>query len=246
MGLSHLISIVGAGPGDPELLTMKAMKRLSSADLVLYDALLGAAILDCAKPGTELVYVGKLYKDGQDQTARQNEIHQQFLKAARQGKRVVRLKAGDPFIFGRGSEEARFCKEAGLCYEVVPGVTAALAGAARFEVPVTERGKNALALFSTGHRVNGSFSDIEAVVAVLQTGSPVMVYMGLNNLVELAETLVTRGISVQTPVQLMSRIGQIDECFFSTNLGETAVFLQENSPPMPTVIVIGKHTNPVA
>lgn len=245
MDLPHLISIVGGGPGDPELLTVKATKRLQTADVVLYDALLGEEILALAPPDCEKIYVGKLYRDGQNQEERQNEIHRRFAFYAEQGKKVVRLKAGDPMIFGRGAEEVRFCLENGLNYEVIPGITAALAGAARFNVAITEREKAGMALFYTAHRVNGKFSDIEALAEVLKTGSPAMVYMGLNNLSELAGTLLEKGIVASTPVRILSAISQEKEKQYETVLGEVDVFLAENKPESPAVIIIGQHVNSI-
>ena len=243
MDLPHLISIVGGGPGDPELLTVKATKRLQTADVVLYDALLGDEILALAPPDCEKIYVGKLYRDGQNQEERQNEIHRKFTFYAEHGKNIVRLKAGDPMIFGRGAEEVRFCVENGLNYEVIPGITAALAGAARFNVAITEREKAGMALFYAAHRVDGEFSDIEALAEVLKTGSPAMIYMGLNNLLELAGTLLEKGIATTTPIQLLSRISQEKEKQYKTVLGEVNVFLAENKPESPAVIIIGQHVN---
>lgn len=245
MGLPHLISIVGGGPGDPELLTVKATKRLQTADVLLYDALLGEDILALTSAECEKVYVGKLYKDGQNQVERQNEIHHKFAFYAGQGKKVVRLKAGDPMIFGRGAEEVQYCVENGLNYEVIPGITAALAGASRFDVAITERQKAGMALFYTAHRVDGKFSDVEQLAEVLKTGSPAMIYMGLNNLYELSKMLQEQGVDVSTPVRILSKVSQKNEQQYSTALGEVEAFLTENKPESPTVIIIGKHVNSI-
>ena len=242
MGLPHLISIVGAGPGDPELLTIKAAERLKTADVVLYDALLGEAMLELADSKAEKLYVGKLYKDGQDQKLRQEEIHKMMLDFAKQGKRVVRLKAGDPNIYGRGAEEVRFCKKNNLNYEVIPGITAALAGAANFDVPVTERHKCGMALFYTGHRTNGGFSDLDSVISVLKADAPVMIYMGVNNLPDLSEALSKNGVDKATPVQILSKISQTDEEAYETSLENIDTFLKNENPETPAIIIIGKHT----
>lgn len=242
MGVSHLISIVGAGPGDPELLTLKALRRLQNADVILYDALMGEEILSLAKPDTQKIYVGKLYKDGQNQKMRQEEIHALFLKYAGESRKVVRLKAGDPNIYGRGAEEVRFCKSNNLNYEVIPGITAALAGAANFDIPLTERDKSGMALFYTGHRVDGGFSDLESVVSVLKANAPVMIYMGLNNLVDLSESLIRSGIACSISVQILSKISQAEEKAYETTLGEIEVFLEEQSPNTPSIIIIGENT----
>lgn len=241
MGLSHLISIVGAGPGDPELLTVKALDRLQNADVILYDALMGEEMLAFSKPEARLIYVGKLYRDGQNQEERQNEIHTQFLSFANEGLLVVRLKAGDPMIFGRGAEEIRFCKKERLNYEVIPGVTAGIAGASLFDIPLTERNRNGMTLFYTGHRIGGSFSDLPAVVEVLRTGSPVLIYMGLHNLADLSEALIKAGVLETTSVQVLSKVSQEEQKSYETKLNEVSNFLELNNPKTPSVIVIGEH-----
>lgn len=245
MGISHLISIVGAGPGDPELLTTKAYRRLKEADVVLYDALMGEEILELAKESAEKIYVGKLYKDGQNQTERQDEIHKMFLRFASAGKHVVRLKAGDPMIFGRGAEEIRFCKENGLSYEVIPGITAGIAGASLFGIPLTERGKCGMTLFYTGHRKDGSFADLSAVVEVLKSGSPVVVYMGVNILAEFANELIRSEIEDSTSVHILSKISQKDQRGYELSLKEIGGFFEENNPATPAIVVIGKYSKSI-
>lgn len=242
---NHLISIVGAGPGDPELLTVRALRRLEQADVILYDALHGDEILKAARPEAERVYAGKKYKDGQQQTERQDKIHSQLKKFADEGKRVVRLKAGDPFIFGRGAEELEFCLQNNLNVEVVPGITAGLAGATCFHIPVTLRGVNSMALFYTGHKRNGGFEDIEVVAAVLKTNAPVVIYMGLKNLVFLSNELMSRGLPGEMPIQIISRVGHPDQKLFTSSLGDIEQYLQKVDPPMPSVIVIGSHVDQV-
>ncbi len=245
MDLPHLISIVGAGPGDPELLTLKALDRLKSADVVLYDALLGENILGLCRPDAQKIYVGKLYKDGQNQAERQNEIHNSFLKFANQSKKVVRLKAGDPMIFGRGAEEIRFCKENHISYEVIPGITAGIAAASLFEIPLTEREKNGMALFYTGHRVDGSFSDLDTVVETLKSDSPVIIYMGLNNLADFSDALLNLGVDKSMPVQILSKVSQPNQKKYSTELDEVRNFLNIENPETPAVIIVGKFAEPI-
>ena len=242
---SHLISIVGAGPGDPELLTIRALRRLEQADVILYDALLGTEILELAGSQAEKIYSGKHYRDGQLQTERQEEIHRQLKQFAGEGKRVVRLKAGDPFIFGRGAEELAFCFQEKLNVEVVPGITAGLAAATCFHIPVTLRGVNSMALFYTGHKRNDGFEDIEVVASVLKTNAAVMVYMGLKNLVLLSDELINHGLSPKTTLQIVSRVGHADQQLFSSTLGGIEADLSRIDPPMPAVIIIGNHVQKV-
>ncbi|RKD90534.1 uroporphyrinogen-III C-methyltransferase [Mangrovibacterium diazotrophicum] len=245
MWKDHLISIVGAGPGDPELLTLRALKRIEQADVILYDALHGEEILHLASEGATKVYAGKHYQDGQHQTERQDKIHQQLKQFAIEGKRVVRLKAGDPFIFGRGAEELEFCLNEGLNVEVVPGITAGLAAATTFHIPVTLRGVNSMALFYTGHKRDGGFEDIDTVASVLKAQAPVMLYMGLKNMEALASELDARQVSSDLPMQIVSRVGHPDQQIFSTKLSNLTIFLTENDIPMPAVIVMGSHAIPV-
>lgn len=245
MDLSHLISIVGAGPGDPQLLTVKAQNRLKTADVILYDALSGTDILAICPEDSQKIYVGKLYKDGQNQEERQSEIHASFLRFASENKRVVRLKAGDPMIFGRGAEEIRFCKDNHLNYEVIPGITSGIAASSLFDIPITERGKNSMALLYTGHRVDCSFSDLEAVVAILKTGSPVIIYMGLNNLAEFSKALIRNGIEKSMLVQILSNVSKLSQMKFSTRLSEIQNCIQNEQPETPAVIIIGKYAETI-
>ena len=241
MGLPHLISIVGAGPGDPELLTIKALKRLKEADVVLYDALVGDAMIEQINAGALKKFVGKVYNDGQNQTTRQVEINNEILHWATLGKKVVRLKTGDPMVFARGAEEIRFCRANNLNFEVVPGVTAGLAGSSLFNIPVTERGKNNMILFYTATRDGDGLNETGIIIQIIQTGSPVIVYMGMNSLPSLAGELKGKGIDPSTPVQILSNISQAEQKIYSTTIGDVSEFLKENKPGTPSIVIIGKN-----
>ena len=245
MGLPHLISIVGAGPGDPELLTVKALNRLKEADVVLYDALLGDEILAHANPSAFKKYVGKTYNDGQNQTLRQKEIHKELLHWASEGKKIVRLKTGDPMIFARGVEEVRFCCENNLAFEVIPGITAGLAASSLFSVPLTERGKNNMVLFYTATREEDGFHSVEPLLSVLKSGSPVVVYMGLNHLPHLADELIGNGINSSIPVIIAENVSHHNQNIHKTSLAEVSAFLRENKPGSPAVIIIGENVQPI-
>jgi len=238
---SHLISIVGAGPGDPELLTVKAMSRIREADVILHDALVSQEILSLADAEIQRVYVGKQYQDGQDQTDRQEGINQLIIDLAAKGLKVVRLKSGDPMIFGRGAEEIRFCIENKLNYEVIPGVTSALGASALYGIPLTERGKNSMVLFGTGHYCDGDFCDIQSFVSVLNSGSPIIFYMGLNKLIRLSQRLRELGINPGVKVQVLSKVSQPDASSIEADLGTIATLLEKNKPPMPALVIIGKN-----
>ena len=241
MGVSHLISIVGAGPGDPELLTVKALKRIQEADVILYDALVGKELLDVAPPDTIKKYFGKLYNDGQNPQERQTNIHNQFLYWAERNKRIVRLKSGDAMIYSRGTEEIRFCRKHNLNFEVIPGITAGIAGAALFQVPLTERGKNNMLLFYTGRKNENGFPELDSMVKIIDSGSPVIVYMGLNNLAELSEKLMENGVTPSTPIQILSKISQKGQKGYDSTVGSVKEFLEINTPEMPSAILIGRN-----
>jgi len=239
--MNHLISIVGAGPGDPELLTIKAMRRIQEADCILHDALVSDEILLLAKPEAQRIYVGKIYQDGQDQTDRQEWINQLIIELAATGQKVVRLKSGDPMIFGRGAEEIRFCIENKLNYEVIPGVTSALGAASLYAIPLTERGKNSMVLFGTGHYCEGDFCDLETFVSVLNSGSPIIFFMGLNKLVKLAQRLLELSVSPEIRIQILSKVSQPGSSAVEGTLGTIAQILEAGKPPMPALVIIGKN-----
>lgn len=239
--MNHLISIVGAGPGDPELLTIKALKRIQEADCILHDALVSEEILNLAKPDAQRIYVGKIYQDGQNQTGRQEWINQIIIDLAAKGQKVVRLKSGDPMIFGRGAEEIRFCIENSLNYEAIPGVTTALGAASLYGIPLTERGKNSMVLFGTGHYCEGDFCDLETFVSVLKSGSPIIFYMGLNKLVKLSQRLMEMDLSPEIKIQVLSKVSHPDSSAIEGTLGTIERLLETEKPPMPALVIIGKN-----
>ena len=198
------VSLVGAGPGDPGLLTRAAIARLRGADLVLYDALVDDRVLRYARRAQRF-YVGK--RAGRHAMA-QRAIEALMIRAARRGKRVVRLKGGDPFVFGRGGEEALALQRAGVAYDVVPGVTSAIAGPAAAGIPVTHRGVSSAFLVVSGHEDEAFAS---AVAALQPNGITVVVLMGLARSAAIASRLIDRGWSRGTPAAIVvdaSRPGQ--------------------------------------
>ena len=239
--MHSLISIVGAGPGDPELLTIKALKRIQEADIILHDALVSNEILNLAKPDVQRIYVGKIYQDGQNQTGRQEWINQLIIDLTKKRLKVVRLKSGDPMIFGRGAEEIRFCIENKLNYEVIPGITSALGAASLYGIPLTERGKNSMVLFGTGHYCEGDFCDLDTFVSVLKSGSPIIIYMGLNKLIQLATRLIEQSISGDTSVQILSKVSQSDSTSVKGTLETIAQVIENKKPAMPALVIIGKN-----
>jgi uroporphyrin-III C-methyltransferase len=191
-----LVSLVGAGPGDPELLTRRAYTRLLEADLVLYDALVSPALLALA-PRAQRFYVGK--RAGRPSIT-QDAINRLMIRAARRGRRVVRLKAGDPFVFGRGGEEALALDDAGVPFEIVPGVSAAMAAPALAGIPVTHRGLASAFIVVSGH----AESVFGPVLDRLEPhAATIVVLMGLESRARLAARLLARGWDPDTPVAVL-------------------------------------------
>jgi len=192
------VGIVGAGPGDPELITLKALQLLQRADVVLYDNLVNRAILDYSRRDAEQIYVGKKRAFT---GARQQDIHERMLTAAKAGKNVVRLKGGDPFIFGRGGEEIASLVEEGVQCIVVPGITAALGAASYAGIPLTYRNLSQSVRFVTGHRARGSIEIDWRDFA--KPGQTLVFYMGLFNLPEISALLIENGLAPHTPAALV-------------------------------------------
>ena len=190
------VSLVGAGPGDPGLLTRTAIARLRAADFVLYDALVDERILRYARC-TRRFYVGKRAgRHAMTQTA----IHSLMIRAARRGQKVVRLKGGDPFVFGRGGEEALALQQAGIPYDVVPGISSAIAAPAAAGIPVTHRGLASAFLVVSGHEEDAFAS---AIAALQPNGVTVVVLMGVGRSAAIAGLLIARGWSRETPVAVI-------------------------------------------
>jgi uroporphyrin-III C-methyltransferase len=210
-GKRGFVSLVGAGPGDPELWTVRALQRVQAADLVLYDALIDAAALHSRTSG-QCFCVGK--RAGRA-SVRQDTIHRLMIRAARQGKRVVRLKGGDPFVFGRGAEEAIALREAGVDFEVVPGVTTAVAAAELAGIPVTHRGVSSGFLVVAGH-AGKAFED--AVRGVRTDSLTVVVMMGVAGRSEIAATMMSCGWPGSTPAAIVCGASTPDEWIWTGTL----------------------------
>lgn len=194
------VYLVGAGPGDPGLFTLKGKALLEQADVVVYDALVSAPILAMVNPKAKLLAAGK--RRGYHSLA-QTEITQLLIEQARHHDRVVRLKGGDPFIFGRGGEEMADLVAAGLDVEVVPGITAGVAVPAYAGIPVTHRQFSSSVTFVTGHEATGKYRPQVNWSAIAQSSETIVIYMGVHNLPNIVKALTTAGLSPQTPVALI-------------------------------------------
>jgi uroporphyrinogen III methyltransferase / synthase len=197
-----IVHLVGAGPGDPGLLTVRAVELIAAADVILYDRLIPPTALDHARDGAELIYVGK---QGDGPQFPQAETERLLLEHARAGKRVVRLKGGDPFVFGRGGEEALACREAGIAFEVVPGVTAGVAAPAYAGIPVTHRDLASGVAFVTGHEDPAKPESALDWPALAAFPGTLVFYMGVRALPRIAERLIAGGRSPGEPAAVVER-----------------------------------------
>lgn len=207
------VSLVGAGPGDPDLLTVKAVRAIESAEVVLHDDLVSPAILDLASPGAEIVNVGK--RCGLKNIT-QDEINALMIACAHAGRRVVRLKSGDPMLFGRAAEEMEALKAAGIAYQIVPGISAAFAAAAAIGCSLTDRTRASNVIFSTGHHAK---SHNNAPLPALEDATRV-VYMPGRDLSLLAEEWRSEGLPAELPCALVARAAQPDQEMHFTTLGQ--------------------------
>jgi uroporphyrin-III C-methyltransferase len=229
--------LVGAGPGDPGLLSALALHALDHADAVVYDALVDRRILALARPGAALEYAGKR---GGRPSPRQPDISARLVDLAREGRRVLRLKGGDPCVFGRGGEEALALAEAGVPFRIVPGITAGIGGLAYAGIPVTFREIASAVTFLTGHDRDGTVPK-EIDWAAIARGSPVIVlYMGLNHLERIAARLIAAGRAPGEPVAIISKATTPNQRVVIASLAEAAARAKAARIEAPTIIVIGE------
>lgn len=226
--------LVGAGPGDPDLLTFRALRLMQNADVVLYDRLVSKEILNLCRRDADRIYVGK---QRAKHAVPQGEINQLLLDLAKQGKSVVRLKGGDPFIFGRGGEEIELLAEAGIAFQVVPGITAASGCASYAGIPLTHRDHAQSCLFVTGHLKDGSVDlDWSALAKPRQT---VVIYMGLVGLPTICQKLMEHGVSADMPIALIEQGTTNQQRVFTGDLANLPAQVAEQEIHAPTLIVIG-------
>jgi uroporphyrin-III C-methyltransferase len=229
------VYVVGAGPGHADLLTLRAAALLRIADVVVYDRLIQPGVLELAAPSAERIFMGK--RPGASASL-QDDIHAVLLQKAREGKTVVRLKGGDPFMFGRGGEEAEFLAEHNVPFEVVPGVSAALAAPLRAGIPVTHRGVASAVAFVAGHEVNDEATRLDwAALARIPT---LVFMMAVNNVRRIADRLIDHGRPASTPVTIIQSAFWDDERIVTSTLGAIADEVHRMSIQPPATLVVGE------
>ncbi len=234
---SGWVWLVGAGPGDPGLLSLYAVHALQHADVVVYDALVDTRILALTRPGAALEFAGKR---GGKPSPRQPDISDRLVRHAKAGLRVLRLKGGDPFVFGRGGEEALALVDAGVPFRVVPGITAGIGGLAYAGIPVTHRDTNQAVTFVTGHGVTGDVPD-GLDWAALAKGAPVLVfYMALKHLGRIAQHLMAAGRPGTEPVAIVSRAATDRQQVLETTLAQAKAEAMQAGLEPPAILVVGE------
>ncbi|MDO8289639.1 MAG: uroporphyrinogen-III C-methyltransferase [Parvibaculum sp.] len=229
--------LVGAGPGDPGLLTLHAFHALREADVVVYDALVDETVLQFANPRAKLEYSGKR---GGKPSPKQRDISSKLVELARKGLRVLRLKGGDPFVFGRGGEEALALVDAGIPFRIVPGITAGIGGLGYAGIPVTHRDVNHAVTFITGHMAGGAVPENLDWPSIAK-GSPVLVlYMALSHLSAISHLLISNGRHASEPVALVRNASLKDQQVLETTLGSAAADVAAAGFKSPAIIVIGE------
>jgi uroporphyrinogen III methyltransferase/synthase len=230
------VALVGAGPGNPGLLTLRAVELLGRADLVLYDRLVPSRLLDFAPAGAKRICVDSLHGTHPE---RWPEIYQTMIDAARQGSRVVRLKGGDPFVFGRGGEEAEALRQAGIAYEIVPGVTAALGAGAFAGIPLTHRRHVSAVAFVTGHEKPDKTDSFLDWPALARFPGTLVVYMGMGRLAHIVERLIAHGKAADTPAAAVQWATTGRQRTVSASLADLPAAVQRAELKAPSLVIVG-------
>ncbi len=230
------VALVGSGPGDVELLTLRALRFIEQADITIYDRLVSDEILALLPENAEKFYVGK---EQAKHCVPQDKINQLLLEHAKLGKRVLRLKGGDPFIFGRGGEEAEFLLQNGVSCHICPGITAASGCTSYAGIPLTHRGVAQGCTFITGHMQNNGQLNLpwQSLVSTQQT---VVFYMGINTLDKITEQLIAHGRAPETPAALIRKGTQTEQQVFRGQLAQLSNLVKQHNITPPTLIVIGE------
>jgi len=230
------VYLVGAGPGDPDLLSFKALRLIQQADVVLYDRLVSKGVMELVRRDSELIYVGK--KGGSDKSTKQVDINVQLVKLAKSGKRVCRLKGGDPFIFGRGGEEIESLSEYGIPFQVVPGITAASGCSSYAGIPLTHRDYSQSCRFVTAHLKNGTTNlPWEEFIIDQQT---IVFYMALSGAKYICEKLMEHGMDKDMPIAIIEKGTMPEQKVYISSLIELPALLEREDIHAPTLMIVGE------
>ncbi len=229
--------LCGAGPGDPGLLTLHALNALRQADAIVYDALVDSRIMNWARKDAELIYAGKR---GGKPSAKQRDISLQLVELAKDGKRVLRLKGGDPFVFGRGGEEAQTLVQHGIPIRIIPGISAGIGGLAYAGIPVTHRDVNQSVTFITGHDQTGETPNTLNWQAISQGSQVLVIYMGMKHIAPIAESLLQAGRAKDEPVAVVTHATTPAQQVLETTLGKLVVDLEASTLSPPAIICVGR------
>ena len=230
------VYLVGAGPGDPDLLTIKALRLIQQADVVLYDRLVSKGVMELVRRDSELIYVGK--KGGSDKSTRQSDINDQLVTLAKSGKRVCRLKGGDPFIFGRGGEEIESLSENGIPFQVVPGITAASGCSSYAGIPLTHRDYSQSCRFVTAHLKNGTTNlPWKEFIIDQQT---IVFYMALSGANYICEKLLEHGMDKDMPIAIIEKGTMPEQKVYISSLTELPNLIAKEDIHAPTLMIVGE------
>lgn len=228
--------LVGAGPGAPGLMSLLCYHAMQNCDAVVFDALVNPDILRWVKPEVSLEYAGKR---GGKPSPVQRDISLRLIDLARSGKRVLRLKGGDPFIFGRGGEESQALARASIPFRIIPGITAGVGGLAYAGIPSTHRDTNHSVIFLTGHDASGKMPASVNWRAVAKASPVIIMYMAVKHLAEIAQALMAGGRATDDPITIISNATLPQQQVASTTLGQAGAYVAENHPPTPALVVVG-------
>ncbi len=231
--------LVGAGPGDAGLLTLHGLNAIQQADVIVYDALVGEDILKWAKPDTQIDYAGKR---GGKPSPKQRDISLKLIEYAKAGKRVLRLKGGDPFVFGRGGEEAQTLVEAGVNFRIVPGISAGIGGLAYAGIPVTHRDVNQAVTFVTGHDASGNAPSAVNWRALAESSPVIVCYMSMKTLPTIVASLIEGGRDGAEPVAIVTNATRQNQNVLETTLAQAVEDAAAATLAPPAIICIGRVT----